>query len=299
MATMRLPLIRSVLLGCCAVLASCTPPAPEMLVGPATPPMWVIHDTDTRIVLLGSVHQLPPGVTWTGGRLATELRLADELVLELSPEESAAAGALFAELGRDEPVPPAASRFGDHVDELIDLIADVGLDEEDADGTESWALALAVGNALSRRSGLASDEGVETVLTATFRAHGLPVTGLETARQQLEIFDRLSPADQQQMVTLALDNRDESLVRARRLLHAWAEPDLPALAAIADEAVAETPFLVEPLIRARNRAWAALLAERLNDRGDLLVAVGVGHLVGDGSLLDELRARGLRPMRLQ
>lgn len=261
--------------------------------------MWVIHDADTRIVILGSVHQLPADLEWTGGRLATELGLADELLLELSPDESALAGALFGELGIDEPVPPIIARFGDAAPDIRRLTAETGMDPARADRTESWALALALGNALSRGQGLSADNGVESVLTATFRAHDQPIGGLETARQQLTMFDALPPNQQDIMVRTTLAGADASVTRTRTLLRAWADNDIDALTRIAGEAMAETPFLVEPVIHARNRTWAATLAARLERRGDVLVAVGVGHLVGEGSLLDELRARGLRPMRLQ
>lgn len=289
-------LIASLLL---VALAGCTSDPPAMPGGEARPPMWVIHDADTRIVILGSVHQLPAGLDWTGGRLATEIRLADELLLELGPEESAAAGRLFASLARDEPVPTVTERFGRDATAILDLLDDVGMAQAEADRTESWGLALAVGNALARQTSLSPERGVESVLTAAFRGHDRPVRGLETAAQQLAMFDDLPSAQQAAMVRTTLDDVGASRDRTRRLLAAWASGDVAAIAEVADATMAETPFLIEPVNHARNRAWAAALIARLETRGDVLVAVGVGHLVGDGSLLDELRARGLRPMRLQ
>jgi uncharacterized protein len=282
-----------------SLLTGCSSAPPDLPTGPASPPMWVVHDADTRIVILGSVHQLPPDLSWTGGRLATELRLADELVLELSPDESARAAALFSTLANDEPVASVATRFGGDAPEILRLLQTSGITATAADRSESWALALTTGNAMSRGHGLSSDHGVETVLTSMFLGHDLPISGLETARQQLNMFDHLTPLQQDAMVRAVLANRADSVARTRRLLAAWAAGDSAALATIAEEAVADTPFLVEPMIRARNRAWAAALINRLERPGDIMVAVGIGHLVGTGSLLDELRAREHRPMRLQ
>jgi uncharacterized protein len=282
-----------------ALLCACAEPAAEPLTGPARPPMWVIHDADTRIVILGSVHQLPADLEWTGGRLATEIGLADELILELAPAESARAGALFAELANDEAVSSLAARFDDNAPEIRRLAGETGIDVNRAERTESWALALALGNALSRGNNLSAEYGVETGLTQAFSAHDLPVSGLETAQQQLTMFDALPPAQQDQMVRSVLANADDNAQRTGALLRAWAAGDVDALATLAAEAMAETPFLIEPVNLARNRAWAAALVQRLDRRGDVLVAVGVGHLVGEGSLLDALRARGQRPMRLQ
>ncbi len=287
------------LLGALTILSACADPVPALPTGPARPPMWVVHDADTRIVILGGVHQLPANLEWTGGRLSTELGLARELLLELSPDESARARVLFSTMANDEQVDTLAARHGAIGDSIVELAQASGLAPADANHTEDWALALLTGNVMARGSGLTAENGVETVLTAAFRAHELPIGGLETAQVQLDMFDNLSPADQATMLRTTLASGDESTARTRRLLAAWAAGDVRALADIAEETVAATPFLIEPMLTARNRAWAAVLTARLERRGDVLVAVGVGHLVGDGSLLDELRARGLRPMRLQ
>jgi uncharacterized protein len=287
------------LLLACAPLAACSETAPEMPTGPARPPMWVVHDADTRLVFVGSIHQLPPALDWTGGRLATELSLADELILELAPDQSDGAAALYARMSGDERVGTVSLRFRDRAGALLDLVDDMGIDEPTADRTESWGLALAAGNALSRRQGMASDAGVEAELTRRFRQANRPISGLETAQQQLAMFDELSPADQDRLVIAALDGADQAPARTRQLLAAWAAGDVEALAIVADEAMADTPMLVEPVVRARNRAWAEQLTRRLQRPGDVMIAVGLGHLVGEGSLLDELRARGHRSMRLQ
>jgi uncharacterized protein len=42
----------------------------------------------------------------------------------------------------------------------------------------------------------------------------------------------------------------------------------------------------------RNAQWAAKLDARLKGRGRTVVVVGVGHLIGPGSVPDQLRALG-------
>jgi uncharacterized protein len=294
-----MPMRRLLPLAALLALGGCMEAAPDLPSGPATPPIWVIADADTRIVLFGSVHQLPAGLDWTGGAFAHELAQADALLLELAPSEMAVAATIYPGLSTDEAVPPVASRFGDAAPALLDLLDDLGIDEQDADRTESWALALAVGNALAQRQALSVDRGVEAELTRHFTANGRPITGLETARQQLMLFDSLSPADQDRMVTAALTGAATTPARTRALLTAWADGDAAALGRIADEAMAETPMLREPVVLARNRSWAAALTARLEQPGHVVVAVGVGHLVGAGSLLAELRARGQQVARVQ
>ena len=281
------------------LLTACTT-EPPLIEGPARPAMWVVQDEDTRIVILGSVHQLPPDLEWTGGLLTPELAAADELILELAPAELAKAPALFASTSSDEPVASLDRRFGQSTAERVrDYAADAGIDTDDVDRMESWALAIAVGNVITADNGLTSDNGVETRVTAAFAANNRPISGFETAAQQLAMFDDLPDAAQNAMVASSIARSGEARTRTRRLLSAWTRGDTTTLAAAADEAMADTPALIEPVIHARNRAWADALAGRMQRPGDLFVAVGAGHLVGGGSLIEELQARGFAARRLQ
>ncbi len=291
--------MRSPILACLValLLGGCSA-QPPLVDGPARPALWVIADNDTRIVLLGSVHQLPPDLAWMGGRLTPELAAARELILELAPDELAKAPALFAATSSDEPVPSLDRRFGQPTAERIrDYARDAGIDEQDAEQLESWALALAIGRVLSADAGLSADNGVETRVTESFA--GRPIAGFETAAAQLAMFDDLPDAEQNAMVTSAIANAPTSRQRTRRLLTAWARGDTAALAAAAAEAMADTPALIEPVIHARNRAWADTLAMRMERPANIFVAVGAGHLVGDRSLIEELRVRGFVARRLQ
>ena len=281
------------------LLVACTSAAP-LVEGPARPAMWAVQDGDTRIVLIGSIHQLPPDLEWTGGILSPELAAADELILELAPAELAKAPDLFAGTSSDEPVPSLDRRFGQTTAARVrDYAADAGIDTDEVERMESWALAIAIGNVITADTGLSSGNGVETRVTAAFAANNRPVSGLETAAQQLAMFDDLPDTAQNAMVTSAIARSGDARTRTRRLLTAWARGDTTALAAAADEAMADTPALIEPVIHARNRAWADALARRMERPGDVLVAVGAGHLVGEGSLVEELEARGFAVRRLQ
>ena len=291
--------MRSPILACliALLLGGCSAP-PPLVDGPARPALWVIADDDTRIVLLGSVHQLPPDLAWMGGRLTPEIAAANELILELAPDELAKAPALFAATSADEPVPSLDRRFGQPTAERIrDYARDAGIDEQDADQLESWALALVIGRVLSADAGLSADNGVETRVMAAFA--GRPIAGFETAAAQLAMFDDLPDAAQNAMVTSAIANAPTSPQRTRSLLTAWARGDTAALAVAAETAMADTPALIEPVIHVRNRAWADTLAERMERPGAIFVAVGAGHLVGEGSLIEELQARGITARRLQ
>ena len=49
----------------------------------AAPPVWVVKDADSELVLFGSVHVLPPGLAWEPAGLKAAVARADDLWFEL------------------------------------------------------------------------------------------------------------------------------------------------------------------------------------------------------------------------
>jgi uncharacterized protein len=286
-------------LACAAMLAGCAPAAPPIVEGDARPAVWEAKLGETRLILFGSVHQLPPELDWFNGVIAREVESADRLFLEIAPAEAASAPALFEAIADDEPVSPLDRRIGlTAADRAGNLLA--GIDEAEIDRTESWALALMIGNAIAADNGLSGEAGVESRLTAAFEQAGKPVAGLESARDQLTLFDALDPAVQDAMLARAISRSEGARERTRELIRAWARGDVAAITAAAANELSEFPTLESPLIGGRNRAWAdRLTAHAQASGGTALVAVGAGHLAGESSLERLLAARGFTVRRIQ
>lgn len=286
-------------LACAAMLAACAPAAPPIVEGQARPAVWEARLGETRLILFGSIHQLPAELDWFDSVLAREVASADRLYLEIAPEEAAGAPALFDAIADDEPVAPLDRRIGlTATDRALSLLP--GIDEAAIDGTESWALALMIGNAIAANNGLSGDAGVESRLTTAFERSGKPVTGLETARDQLSLFDTLDPAVQNAMLVRAINRSEGARERTRDLIRAWARGDVAAIGVAAASELSEFPALETGLINGRNRVWADQLAAQAQTiSGTAIVAVGAGHLAGDGSLDRLLAERGFTVRRIQ
>lgn len=284
-------------LGLAVLAGACGPVAPLMA---AHPPIWELRDADTRILLIGSVHQLPASLDWLGNGAGAAVSAADELWLELSPGELAGAASLFAQVRHDERVLPLANRLAPDDAATIRRLAHAGgFADHDIDTSESWALAVAAGRGVLADSDFTATNGVESRLIAAMERRGKPIVGLETAADQLDAFDSLAPAVQDRLLAATAQRSVTALADARRLVAAWSRGDETALARIAANSLSDTPELVEPLVHARNRRWAIRITQRLRRPGTILVAVGTGHLVGQQSLVQLLREQGYRVTRLQ
>ncbi|MCU0729614.1 MAG: TraB/GumN family protein [Sphingopyxis sp.] len=265
----------------------------------ATPAMWEIADGDTRITIIGSVHLLPDHIDWYRGPVLSAANQADELWLELPPGDLPSVPALVARTSRDETVATLDRRLGaDLSDQAEAPLTDLGIDPIEADRTESWMLSMAIGASIARNAGFGEDNGVENRLTAVFVDRERPVRGLETAREQLAIFDNLPPATQDAMLAATVRDMPNSNRRLQRLVTAWSTGDVDVLASIVDDEVAQLPVVHQRLVIDRNRAWANKIAAQMAVPGNVLVAVGAGHLAGPDSLLTMLEQRGVRVRRI-
>lgn len=144
---------------------------------------------------------------------------------------------------------------------------------------------------------------MDGVLAQRARDAGKPIHYFEQAVDQIAMIDPwMAPAD----VKAMLDNRELARKLSVDLIAAYRAGDDAALGAMFDDQTLwlaagrkpETfPAYLDSILGKRNRAWVPQI-EELHAGGGAFVAVGAGHLVGPGNVLDLLRARGFTITRV-
>lgn len=259
--------------------------------------MWLVEDADTRIYMLGTMHALPAGTDWNRGKVAEAANAADELMLELSPEQLAEAGAVFQKLApRDKPLAMEARLPAKALAAYRRL---EGGSDFGSDKLDDWAILVLMGQKVAAEAELSPAAGVEAGLTATFRAAGKPISGLESAKAQLMLFETLDAATQRTLLVRAADNIDHAQRDVDAMAKAWSRGDADALAKVVNEDVDRVPAARKAIITDRNRRWSEWVKRRMDSPGTVLMAVGAGHLVGQDSLPAMLEAEGLTVRRVQ
>lgn len=260
--------------------------------------MWLVEDADTRIYVLGTMHALPRGTDWDEGKVAGAIREADELVVELSPAELAAAGDMFQKLApRNAPLAMEARLSGAALTRYRALEASG--DGFGGEKLDDWAVMVLMGQRVARNAELSSADGVETGLTAEFEAAGKPIGGLETAEAQLMLFETLDAATQRALLTRAAEESGDAVKEVGILTAAWACGDVAALDRVINEDVDAVPAARKAIITDRNRRWSAWVKTRMGRPGTVLMAVGAGHLVGSDGVPAILEAEGMKVSRVQ
>ena len=272
--------------------------APDYEVPPTqAPALWLVEDNagDGKAYIIGSIHMLPDGLNWMTPKIHKAAADADMLITEIGNQT--APDGLFDVMASDEPVAPIAARLDKPlVNRAEQLATGAGLVEADLDSMESWAVAITLARAQSADLGLSADNGVEAALRQEMA--GKPVTGLETARTQLERFDRLPDLAQAELLKRGLSPTD-ARADFQAMLTAWLKADLVAL-----ETQSANGFMADPILRAAllqepNELWAKRIGGYIRAGQRPFVTIGSAHLLGENSVLAQLRGQGLVVTRIQ
>lgn len=270
-------------------------PAPARL----TPALWKVADEDTTIYLFGTIHALPPGLDWMNGEVAEALAASSELVTEIhDPSGSTATQEAVRARGMLRGETLRSLMADDDRAAMEALLKRLGMGEAALDHLKPWMAAITLATLPYLRGGYDPAAGVEKVLEGRVAKQGGHIAGLETADYQLSLFDGLPRETQLEFLASTVRDFDRSLSTIADMVREWGEGDAEGLARLVNESL-DQPELAETLLHQRNRAWAAWIGKRLNQPGSVFMAVGAGHLAGQGSVQDALAARGLRVVRVR
>lgn len=121
------------------------------------------------------------------------------------------------------------------------------------------------------------------------------VAGLETAQEQVDVFDQMSIADQLWLLNQAVGEIEQTDALYPEMLDAYVQGDLAALLSMQQQMMsAESDIddrLLHRLLTDRNQRMAERMLPYLQ-QGDAFIAIGALHLPGRGGVLHLLQQQG-------
>ena len=266
----------------------------------AGPALWKIEGPEGTVYLFGSFHLLKGGEPWYGGQVQAAFEDATSLTLELGPDQQAPAviGPLVHRYGLYGPTDALKNHISEaSYRELIAVAADSGVPEQVIANMRPWLATLTVSLQFALAQGFDPEQGVEATLLRHAGLRELPVSGLETAEEQIRFLAENPPETEQAFVDDTLRQLDELPRLFDELSAAWLGGDEAALNRLMVASMAGVPEVYETLLVERNRRWVPRIAALLSKPGVHFVAVGAGHLVGPDSVIKMLAARGIAAER--
>ncbi len=278
--------------GLAAAVAVAAPPTAM-----ARPPVWVVHAGATTITLFGSIHLLPAALDWRPPELDAALAGANELWFELpidaaTNDEAARQSIARGALPKGKSL--TAMMTPDQAQRLVDAGVSLNCAPEALDRMQPWMADLTLSIAEDARGGADASDGVEGQIQASAPAT-VKRRAFETASQQIGFLAGAAVRDQLASLNWTVSEIQQDPTSYRRVVDEWLAGDLAGLQRDALDPLRQiSPGLFARLIDGRNRRWTSVLAARLRKPGQVVVVVGVGHLIGPGGVPALLRAKGYR-----
>ena len=260
----------------------------------AEPPVWIVRDADSELVLFGSVHVLPQGLSWAPPALTRALAAADDLWFELpiDPVSEAWTSQLAAANGALAPDQSLFRMLGpDDAARLQKLAAAYDVSPALLDRLKPWLAEIALASGAYRKAGADAASGVEQAISAM--APQARREAFETPAEQIGLLSGGPPDEQLASLRETMTEMEDKPDEFQILVKAWTDGDTAVLTREAlDPLKKTTPDLFKRLVTDRNIRWTQALDARLKGHGRTVVVVGVGHLLGPGGLPARLRALG-------
>ncbi len=135
-------------------------------------------------------------------------------------------------------------------------------------------------------------ESYELTLELLAKEHKMEIAGLETAEQQMAIFDDMTISDQVEMVMASVRTSDQSATETNRLIEAFLSQDMDKLYEFMTEGEDSGLMSYEDeLLTNRNIAWIPKIKKFIKKQ-PTFIAVGAGHLGGPQGVIELLRKEG-------
>jgi uncharacterized protein YbaP (TraB family) len=162
-----------------------------------------------------------------------------------------------------------------------------------------WMLAMTLTMSEMARIGAEPNYGVDYFFNEKAQKDQKIVGSLETVDQQIGFLTMMDASMSNEQITETIDELRQIDTKGPEILNAWKKGDEAKIEALNLKELKNYPKLYEALIADRNKKWISDIEGYLGSSVNTMVIVGVAHLVGDNSVVDLLRKRGYKVVKLQ
>ncbi|WP_440904046.1 TraB/GumN family protein [Catenovulum sp. SX2] len=174
-----------------------------------------------------------------------------------------------------------------------------GIPENAFSAFTPWFVALQLGIIEGQIAGLDFTQAIDDILMQHARANQVQVSGLESLEQQLGFFANSGISEELLVDTLAQIETNEYTIK--HLADMWQNGEIEQLEKLLTLGLAEYPstdFVLDTLLKERNQNWMKKLIAEVKT-GNVVIAVGLMHMVGEGNIIQHFEQQGVSVKRVQ
>jgi uncharacterized protein len=258
--------------------------------------LWALHGKHNTVYVLGSIHTLRTGDYPLAPAVMDAYRDAKSLVMEINLDEIDSAE-VQSEMMQSATLPQGGSlaqilgpaRYA-HAQSLAH---EVGVDLSMFDQFAPWFAAEAISQLQLMQLGFDPQSGVEMYFKGLSQTDGKSIAGLETAHDQIALFQNMPLEQQAQYLISSLEQARDLPKEVDDMVHAWQRGDTGWFQAEVKSDIGRDPALYQSFVVTRNRSWISRIEALLNDDKNYLVIVGTAHLVGKDGVIELLKKDGV------
>lgn len=265
---------------------------------PAEPPeralLYAIETGVNTVYVLGSVHLLRPEAYPLPDVVDQAYADAEVLAFEIDLDAANEAAATMMQRGAFDDGRTLRDAISPELfDRLAAVLDSLGVPADAFASMKPWMASAALFPVALQNGGFEIAPGVDQHLHGRAQDDGKRRVALETADEQVDVLDTLTPAQQEALLQATVERHASLADELDASTAAWLAGDTGTLEELLMAWAEDVPGLGEALFFRRNRAWVPDVEALLGRPGeDALVVVGAGHLVGAQGLIALLQSRG-------
>ncbi len=258
--------------------------------------LWELHGRHNTVYVLGSIHTLRASDYPLAPAVLDAYRASKSLVMEIDPNELDSADV------QSEMLANATLTGGRTLHDIMgtaryahaqSLASALGVDLATFDQFAPWFVAEAISQMQLMQLGFDPSSGVEMYFQGRARTDGKSIEGLETAHDQLALFEGMPMETQAGYLISSLEQAHDLAKDVNEMVRAWQSGDTRWFETEVKSDLGSDPAVYQTLLVSRNRKWIARIEKLLDDDENHLVIVGTAHLIGRDSVIDLLKKDGI------
>ncbi len=260
------------------------------------PAIWIAKDYDSTVYLFGTVHLLPGDLSWQKDDMRAAFAEAGTVFFEIDTGREAQIKALV--LTTSLGMRKDGLRLSDSLDSYqLKLLAAAAHNGELSlarlDGMKPWLASEFLTLEAAHQAGLSPELSADDALKSRAAREGKNIRYLETISDQIHAVANQPDFVQMTLLTETLEGFNILGDDLNQVAQAWAVGRTNFLTREVVMAMkTRSPDLYKSLLTERNAKWAKQLTRFMEDSGTAFVAVGTAHLLGEDSLIEQLRGQG-------
>jgi len=262
--------------------------------------VWKVSKGNDHVYIGGTVHILPVSEFPLPQEFITAYKNTDTIVLETKlpdPNDQAFQAKMMAQVSYKDGKKLTDVLSKETYQALTEYIAGFGGDINRLAGFKPGFVVTMMAMMEAQRAQIAGD-GVDTYFSQLAVKDKKIPEYLESVEFQIEMLANMGKDDAESFVKLSLSQMGEFKSMFNKLLPAWRAGDAKQMAELVIKPMQEDPKSLKALMTDRNKNWIPHIEKMFNDDDKEFVLVGVGHLVGEESVLALLKARGYQVAKI-